>query len=86
MKKPSKNTGVTKSCPDCKKAMIFKANYTGEGTEEFMCKHCGSLFNRTITQKTVITLTKIFLVMFVLWTTAYYLTSNSEIVARLIDW
>lgn len=86
MKKPSKNLGITKSCPTCHNAMIFKANYTGEGTEEFMCKHCGSKYNRIISQKTIIILTKIGAFIIVLWTTAYLLTSHPEIVAGMLDW
>lgn len=66
MKKESKNLGTTKACPNCKKVLVSKANFTGIGQEEIKCPHCGTRYKKEINQKTVITLTIITLILVVL--------------------
>lgn len=58
MKKESKNLGITKACPKCKKMLIRNMNITGFGKFTTKCPHCqeivvvdiNSLPNVTITQ------------------------------------
>lgn len=65
MPKISKNLGKTVPCPACKEPIVYQASYTGEGKEISTCPHCGERFKRTITQKMIITLSKIVIVVII---------------------
>lgn len=59
MKKESKNLGLSKACPSCRKTLIKSANIIGVGNFKTKCPHCGSLIKVEIGQKSFITLTKV---------------------------
>lgn len=40
--KASKDLGITKSCPNCKKTIIKSILFIGTGTFEMKCPHCQS--------------------------------------------
>lgn len=65
MKKASKDTGVSMSCPECKSTAFRNLVFEGNSLqEEIKCPHCGVHLLRVITKKTVITLTTINRVLF----------------------
>lgn len=59
MTKGSKNLGITKACPECRKTSLMGFIFIGSGTGKTKCPHCKSLLQIDISQKTIITLTKI---------------------------
>ena len=61
MKKESKNLGISKACPECRKTIIKSANILGNGSLSLKCPHCKNLIKVEIGQKTSITLTKVLL-------------------------
>lgn len=40
MGKESKNLGITKACPECKKIVIRDGNFNGSGSFKIKCPHC----------------------------------------------
>lgn len=40
MKKESKNLGISKACPSCRKTIIRDGNFEGKGSFSFKCPHC----------------------------------------------
>lgn len=43
MKKESKNLGITKACPNCRKTLLKSANFFGQGSFQTKCPHCKNL-------------------------------------------
>lgn len=81
--KQSKNLGIRKSCPTCRKTVIVDGEFEGKGKFKILCPHCFKEGKRTlveieINKKTTMT-TKIFLVIlimfisfgYILWQTAH---------------
>lgn len=60
MKKESKNLGIAKACPDCKKTIIKSANFSGTGSFSLKCPHCKALVVIQVNPQTTMTLTKVF--------------------------
>jgi phage FluMu protein Com len=58
MGKESKNLGITKACPECRKILIKSANIIGNGSFKTKCPHCKSLIEVQVGQKTFISLFK----------------------------
>lgn len=59
VKKESKNLGISKPCPECKKTLINFAEIEGKGSFRTKCPHCGSLIHVEIKQKHAFTLSKV---------------------------
>lgn len=57
--KQSKNLGINKACPHCKKTIIKSVNMLGQGNFDTKCNHCQALVHIEVGQKAFITLTKI---------------------------
>lgn len=57
MKKESKNTGITKACPNCRKILIKSGNFAGTGSFYTKCPHCKTIVLAEI--KPSLTLTKV---------------------------
>lgn len=51
---PSKNLGLTKSCPECKKTLLKEVNLDGKGILKVKCPHCKTPVKVKIEQKTCI--------------------------------
>lgn len=62
MNKESKNLGVTKACPECKKVVIRDGNFNGTGSFRTKCPHCKSLVLVQINPKPLITVTKLLII------------------------
>lgn len=58
MPKESKNLGITKACPECRKILIKSANIIGNGSFKTKCPHCNSFITISIGQKTFINVFK----------------------------
>lgn len=56
--KTSKNSGLTKSCPSCRKTIIKSINFSGSGTMEMKCPHCGSHVSVELGQRSIVTIRK----------------------------
>lgn len=64
--KESKNLGITKACPECRRTLIKSANMVGTGAFHTKCPHCKSLILIEIGQKTYFTLKKVLLILVLL--------------------
>jgi len=64
MKKESKNLGLSKACPSCRKTLIKAANIIGVGKFKTKCPHCHALIQVEIGQKSYFTLTKVLICLF----------------------
>lgn len=64
MKKESMGLGIRKSCPACKKIVFKGLKFDGNFLEEAIkCPHCSTQLFRSITKKTLVTLTKLSIVL-----------------------
>ena len=54
----SKNLGISKACPECRKTLLNSAELTGTGKFKTKCPHCKTLVQVEIGQKNFILLTK----------------------------
>lgn len=59
----SKQLGISKACPECKKTLIAAADIEGIGTFKTKCPHCGNLILIEIGHKTTLTMTKILIAL-----------------------
>lgn len=69
-----KKIGITKVCPNCKYIIVFAANYTGTGKEEGECPKCHMRYTKEISQKTIITLTLLAIIVAMI----FYKNKESE--------
>lgn len=82
--------GITIPCSHCKQILIRYINVTGEGSFETLCPHCDGLNKVTITQKTVVTVTllKVVLVLFLFSGLIYFFMNfgdpNNTFVVNLL--
>jgi len=84
--KESKNLGITKSCPKCRKTLIKSILFSGEGSFETKCPHCNEFVCIKLTQKNYVLITTVALSLTVLVVVGSYLFVNtSGIMAQLID-
>lgn len=58
MEKESKNLGITKACPECRRILIKSANIIGHGSFKTKCPHCKTLITLEVGQKTFINVFK----------------------------
>lgn len=63
MKKESKNTGISKACPKCRKMIIGAANLTGIGSWRVKCPYCGALIKADIILQLILTALTILLLL-----------------------
>lgn len=59
MTKESKNLGISKACPECRKTLLAAVDIEGIGKFKAKCPHCGNLILIEISQKTTIKLSKV---------------------------
>lgn len=59
MNKNSKQLGLTKPCPFCKKTIIKSIMFSGTGTFETKCPHCKVLVVITLEQKNTVVIKKV---------------------------
>lgn len=63
MKKPSKETGITMACPNCKKTLFQGLQFDGNALKETLkCPYCNTKLVREVKKKTVVTLTQLLVV------------------------
>lgn len=49
--KQSKNLGISKACPNCRKTLLRDVNVIGEGNLKTKCPHCKNLVKVEIHRK-----------------------------------
>lgn len=87
MAKESKNLGITKACPECRKILIKSANIIGNGSFKTKCPHCHSLITIEIGQRTFVNVFKVLAVMIVIVSVAqlFFISGLNSKVAFLIE-
>lgn len=55
MKKESKNTGISRACPNCRKMVVRAANFSALGSWFMKCPHCKNLLLAEIKPSLIIT-------------------------------
>lgn len=86
--KLSKNLGITKSCPECRKTLIKAVNFQGEGSFKTKCPHCKSLIMVEVKPKTMVTLSKIVILIVIIvfsFSIGVYFQSEHEQLAEISD-
>lgn len=66
VKKESKNLGISKSCPACRKTIIRDSNFSGTGYFHMKCPHCKTLIKIDVNPKTTLSLKIVLLAIIVL--------------------
>lgn len=70
--KESKNLGITKSCPECKKTIFRGLKFVGDSSEQTIkCPHCQTPLFIVVTKKTVVIISKAVLIIFLIIGTMY---------------
>lgn len=87
MPKNSKNLGIRKACPECKKTAIVDAEFEGKGKFKIFCPHCylkgkRVLIGIDVNKKTTMELTTKIIIVILLVALSYsiYINISKDIV------
>lgn len=78
MKKDSKNLGITKSCPICKKVVFRGLIFDGNASSETIkCPHCQTILMRTISKKMIVTFIQLTILIVIIFLSGVFIFGKS---------